>query len=123
MRICSLSGSLNNDLMWSYYANGHKGVVIELQPKNLSDVKLVNYTGISHLNDILHLGSEEDVAREILLRKECFWAHEQEFRIITMKSYVPVKIIRVIIGSKVNPQIKSILKKLLCKLSIDFYEK
>ena len=123
LKICSLSASFDNDLMWSYYANGHQGVVIELELDSSLGAKEVNYNGITHLDDILPLGNEEHIAREILIRKERYWKHEQEVRVIAASNYIPIAVKKVIIGSKVKSHPKSLLKKLLAKLGIPVIER
>lgn len=124
LKICSLSGTSDNNLMWSYYANGHQGIVIELEFGKKTPVRPMDYTGISDINDMLHLsdGDNEAIAREVLSKKEPFWKHENEYRIITTESYVSIVIKKIIIGTKAKRDKKALLKKLLVKLAIPYEE-
>jgi len=51
-KICSLSANKNNMLMWSHYADGHRGFVIgiEIVPDENIDVKKVEYVTDLHLD-------------------------------------------------------------------------
>ena len=42
-RVCSLSKSLNDIRLWSYYAEGHQGVAIEINLDNNNDLYPVDY--------------------------------------------------------------------------------
>jgi len=78
-KICSFSGeaALQSPIMWGYYANGFKGVAIEIEvgEKNIERVKYVK--NIFHVSDRL---SPEEKAKQILTRKLLPWRHEKEFR-------------------------------------------
>ena len=42
-RICSLSKDYRHTLLWTHYAEGHKGCCIEVIPKNFDALKPINY--------------------------------------------------------------------------------
>jgi len=76
-KICSFSGSkaLRKPSLWGYYANGCKGLVIEIEVEE-SKVKAVNYISQKQFkNDI-------DDVKEILSRKWDDWKLEDEFRFL-----------------------------------------
>jgi hypothetical protein len=118
-KICSFSRTGINDLMWSYYADGHKGICIEMQPKS-QRIFEVNYDGIATLK---RPSDQNDFVHEVLSRKEQFWRHEEESRVITDKTFVKISIRRVIFGKKIPSEHKALLSKLLDQLRIDHIDR
>lgn len=119
LKICSLSETSDNELMWSYYANGHKGICIEVELKPKITVTQVDYSGISTLQP----SYDENHVYEILSKKEHFWAHEQEYRVISNAERIPITIRSVIFGKSISPSHKTILQKLLTALKISFRDR
>lgn len=83
-----MSNELNNFLLWSHYADSHKGVVIGLntdkQPFSDNPPQNVIYKNSRFSLDvdrILKCDVENDI-REIILRKSKIWRYEQECRFI-----------------------------------------
>lgn len=74
-RICSFSSEegFKNPAMWGYYANGFKGIVIELEVDN-GIVEEVIYKN--------KLPKTEDI-KKFLTTKLKYWKHEAEYRFIT----------------------------------------
>jgi hypothetical protein len=72
LKICSLSRTPTNDLMWSYYADGHSGICLEIEPRGSVMVMPVDYSGIATLSE----SRGPEFAYTILSRKERFWQHE-----------------------------------------------
>lgn len=80
--LCSFSGerALSNPLMWGYYANGFRGIAIEVDtPDHASNVKKVHYS--TELPPIDEVVNNESVTR-VLTTKLCCWSHEHEYRYI-----------------------------------------
>lgn len=113
-RVASLSADPTNFLMWSHYADGHKGVVLEVDiPEEHPGLTKVIYTAFSSvfsekaqtLEDMRHLfnGKGEE------------WAYEQEYRIITDSKFFNLgsPIQRVLIGPAVDCDKQQILRELL----------
>lgn len=75
--ICSFSkaGALTNPLMWGYYANGFKGIAIEV---SVPVRKVLNVQYV----DTVSLIRDLDAVEEILTTKLEPWQHEQEARFI-----------------------------------------
>src|SRR3954453_17343891 len=93
-RLVSLSETYASTLMWSYYAEGHTGIVVGVRPLNSSpDILRVDYDGPWRLSDD---GSSQ--AKEILLRKYKLWAHEREHRAFVSKEqrFLPVEVKEII---------------------------
>jgi hypothetical protein len=87
IRICSLSSDLNDVRLWSYYADGHKGIVFEIDFSGL-ETKLheVYYSeklpwGVSP-QEVSVLLSEWTKPHDVLSRKTNHWKFESEYRII-----------------------------------------
>ena len=114
LRICSLSRTPTNDLMWSYYADGHSGICLEIKPRGSVVVMPVDYSGIATLSE----SRGPEFAYTILSRKERFWQHEEESRVITTGKYVKVKVCRVIFGRKIKKDDRALLIDLLSRLQI-----
>jgi hypothetical protein len=73
-RLCSFSGSeaFKNPAMWGYYANGFKGVAIEIEVDK-SNVKKIGYVKNS---------TNDNEIENILTSKLTPWEHEAEYRFL-----------------------------------------
>lgn len=118
LKICSLSRNNNNYLLWSHYANGHKGVVLGVKVnRNIYDVRSIAYQdniiidpGLSHNHSI--------TARDILTKKLKAWNYEEEERVFVIgKSYVSVDVREVIAGSRMSNKDFSFLKNFISKVN------
>jgi len=78
--ICSFSGpeAFSNPVMWGYYANGFKGLVIEIQV-SADKVEKMNY--VKDVPDWPQNGESARVT-EILTTKLSRWKHEDEYRFL-----------------------------------------
>ncbi|NUO79793.1 DUF2971 domain-containing protein [candidate division KSB1 bacterium] len=115
LRVCSLSKSFNNHLLWAHYAGGYTGVAIEVELED-RDVTDVSYDdNFIFLSDFIAKGSAEDAARQVLTKKYKAWSYEEEVRLITKTEFYPLAypISRVIVGSRTNPALVSALH-LMC---------
>jgi hypothetical protein len=76
-KICSFSGckEFETPAMWGYYANGFKGLAIEVEIK---DSLSKNVTYIKEISEI----KDPKNAEELLTRKLDSWIHEDEFRFL-----------------------------------------
>ncbi len=90
--ICSLSKTYSNILMWSHYADHHKGFVVEFNV-DLSNQRVVkepefffggNDVEYSHEMPVKVIGTTDfsDVYRQFLVKSED-WAYEQEYRVLS----------------------------------------
>ncbi|MDR2207328.1 MAG: DUF2971 domain-containing protein [Flavobacteriaceae bacterium] len=118
-KICSLSRKKNDELMWSHYANGHKGVVlgININTSKYYDIMCVKYDGLAFIE-------EQDIhcqtAREILRHKLEDWKYEEEIRVLVSKqNYVKVGIKEIIFGRRTSSFDKKLIKNLIKKLNLD----
>jgi hypothetical protein len=116
LRLCSLSRKKDNELMWSHYAEGHRGVAIGLNvDNNRYDVRPIQYTGIHYLNS----GQiEQDTPKEILSHKLNVWSYEEEERVfVTDKFYVDIEVKELITGRAMSNQDYSFIKEIVEKVN------
>lgn len=87
--IYSLSKRWNSILMWSHYANNHKGFAIGYNKKKLIESKLFNYSGDVIYSeeypkfDIINVDNSENL-KKLTQYKASDWQYEQEFRLIKL---------------------------------------
>ena len=115
-RIASLPSDLTNFLLWSHYADGHKGVAIEVEvPERHPDLVQVIYSPFSSIfSDAIQL--KEDM-RHIFNGKTEEWEYEREYRIVTTREHFkldsPVQ--KVPLGPLVPEDHRKILRAILPK--------
>jgi hypothetical protein len=116
LRLCSLSRKKDNELMWSHYSEGHRGVAIGMTiDNNQYDVRPIQYTGLAYLTNgqIQH-----DTPREILSHKLNVWAYEEEERVfITDRLYIDIQVTEVITGRAMSNQDFSFIKEIAEKIN------
>ncbi len=95
-RICSLSTDYKHTLLWTHYAEGHKGCCIEIIPKNWDVLEPINYV------DDLPTANNDTEGRELLSHKSKLWQYEQEVRLFTKSSYCKVDIRQILFGCKIS---------------------
>lgn len=83
-KLCSFSGinGFHNPLLWGYYANGFKGVAIEIEVDNISKNEQSLYQ-IEYIPYISSFSNSRNDVIKILTRKLNIWKHEDEFRFLT----------------------------------------
>ena len=116
LRLCSLSRKRDNELMWSHYSEGHRGVAIGLTvDSNKFDVRPIQYTGIHYLNG---KQIEHDTPREILSHKLNVWSYEEEERVfVTDKFYVDIGVKELITGRAMSNKDFSFIKEVVEKVN------
>jgi hypothetical protein len=113
-RILSLSRKWNNTLMWSHYADNHRGVVIGMRlPKTGPRAIRVKY--VSNLIHPPAISSLPDRARFLLTRKHRLWVHESEYRVLTDMCYVRVELVEIILGVDASIRMERLILKLVEK--------
>lgn len=99
--ICSLSKNYNNGLMWSVYADEHKGCCIKLSITSNSWTKL----DVSYDENPALINEDRKTVEDILKIKSPQWKHEEEVRFIKLnpsKPYVKIKIDTIFLGMKMS---------------------
>lgn len=115
LRICSLSKVADNELMWSHYAEGHRGVAIGVSVNESKyEVIPVNYDGPLQL---VRNGIHNSTAQDILSHKLDVWSYEKEARIFVRgKHYVYVNVKEIILGRRMSKQDVGFIKSLVARI-------
>lgn len=114
-RVCSLTKSFDNHLLWAHYTGGYTGVAIEVELDE-TDVTEVTYgDDFIFLSELIDSEPPEIAAKQVLARKYKDWSYEGEVRVITKSEFFPLTqpISRIIVGSRTNPALISALH-LMC---------
>lgn len=116
IRVCSLSKSHNNNLLWSYYADSHQGVALGVrvatEKRGIIKLSKIDYSNSNHFEPFT--GSQPDIeAIRVLSRKLKSWRHEEEYRVFTKSSYVPVDIEVLYLGCHVSKTTGGLIRKLM----------
>jgi hypothetical protein len=96
--ICSFTRDPENNLMWSHYADGGKGCLVEFELKPETEYSKVNYgkTPLIKANQMKSLDP-----KEVFLYKLKYWQYEKEFRcILTDQNYLPITVKSVLFGPR-----------------------
>jgi hypothetical protein len=116
VKICSLSSSLLDVRLWSNYADGHRGIAIEIDFKDKEDdIHEVHYDKkLPHFD--LSFFSQPKIT-EVLTHKTIHWAYEDEYRIINEHEYYDVskRIKTVYCGLRISKTHLDILSKSIPK--------
>ncbi len=83
--VISFTESKSNLLMWSHYADGHKGLVLEFNPQNnfFNDLNRVKYDSVisDHILNSINI-DDNDTFFKLFYIKSDEWIYEKEHRII-----------------------------------------
>lgn len=111
-KVCSLSKSLEDVRLWAYYADSHKGIVIEV---DLPEKDLFEVTYSPELAEFGDALEAKPSSTDVLSFKTDHWAFEDEFRIIQQDSYYSVagNIKSIYAGVRLSDFHREILKNLL----------
>lgn len=113
LRICSLSKTLNNTLLWSHYADGHRGIALGIELNTKDEIYPLKYYS-TYLSFDQY---SEKTAIKILLHKEKDWSYEKEVRVFSKrKKNIKVKIKIIVLGMKMKPKEKETVKRLIEKI-------
>lgn len=86
IRICSLSRNPDNELMWSHYAEGHRGVAVAVEVDNSKyKVKPIQYDGL-HQVGVANFHSESAI--DVLSHKLDVWQYEEEERVFVYNKWL-----------------------------------
>ena len=119
LRICSLSVIPDNELMWSHYAEGHRGVVIGVNVDN-SKYKVIPIEYHSGLKEVGLMDINNYTARDIFSHKLDFWEYEKEVRVFVEGAYyVDVLVEKIIAGRSMSNQDFGFITELVAKIDND----
>lgn len=125
IHICSLSQTYNNILMWSHYADSHKGCCIELEVT--SKIGIVEKP-VSYVDEIEAVDGNDykEEACQILSRKLKCWDYEEEVRFMkeidpkfSKSKYLKIKIHRIYLGYRMSAKDVNFFKKLIASIDKD----
>lgn len=119
-KVCSLSTILHHHLMWAHYADGYKGLVIEVEIDEC-DFDYVLYSNEAIKCEELKSSNNIEInAKRVLTTKFKDWEYEKEARIIQKQRFFDLKypISKVIVGPRTSPLIVSVLKSICVKEDI-----
>ena len=119
-RICSLSSKWNNTVMWSYYASGHKGLVlgVEIDEYSRDIVEIVKVGYAKNISFRGYAGSDPRLdARKILSKKLSGWKHENEVRVFSKSKSIPVRLREVYLGCSMPGPRRRIMRQLLKQIN------
>ena len=103
VRICSLSSSLSEVRLWSHYADGNRGIALEIDFSGIENtVHKVIYSDKLPSYGYTILTAPNPI--EVLTRKTFHWSYESEFRIIHEAEYFDIKerLKAIYVGSRIN---------------------
>src|SRR5262245_7180729 len=113
--ILSLCEQPDNMLMWSYYADGHKGFVVGGDLARRTRARSVSYV------DTFDIDCERpDVAEVVLSRKHSSWRHEREHRVFlqsTRGPFVTFKPKELIFGIETDPTLEKLISTVAKKFN------
>lgn len=113
VRICSLSSSLKDIRLWSYYADGNRGVALAIDFSGLEDfVHEVTYSEKLPSYGYTLLTAPSPV--EVLTRKTKHWSYESEFRIVHEEEYFDInnRLKAIYVGSRIKDTHLALLEKM-----------
>ena len=116
LRICSLSRVNNNELMWSHYANGQRGIAIGVEMNRIKyQVRQVQYNGLPYIQN--H-NLNNQTAIEILSNKLEVWNYEEEERVfICDRQFIDVKVKEIILGRAMSNYDNGIIRDIIEKIN------
>uniref|UniRef100_B8HQV6 DUF2971 domain-containing protein n=1 Tax=Cyanothece sp. (strain PCC 7425 / ATCC 29141) TaxID=395961 RepID=B8HQV6_CYAP4 len=117
-RILSLSEEYNNMLMWSYYAEGHSGIVVGVTVSE-PDLQVRRVEYVNDLSMDIDDGYDGDVAIEILSKKLKIWEHEKEHRVFSREKYIKVEIKELIFGVNTESETRELVENIARKFCSD----
>lgn len=113
-RVCSLSKSMDDVRLWSHYADGHKGIAIEIDfPDGEQNLYKVTYS--PSLPEFGSTVMTMPTATDVLSVKTEHWEYEGEYRIIQDDQYYPIqgRIKAIYTGHRISPIHDELLEKVV----------
>ena len=117
-RVLSLSAAPTHDLMWSHYADGHKGVALVLDASRGEFALAFKVTYIAERIPMdITTQNLKEILCATLLSKRVAWEYEQEFRCIAPEppepdsyrleaeflNFAPSRLLGIVFGAKTAP--------------------
>lgn len=130
-KICSLSEHYDNILMWSHYANFHKGVCLKYNTEDLKKyLYKVNYSAnVLELTNIIRADKTigDLFVQLVMTTKNSVWEYENEWRIVVNQKLIKdnkytIAPISIYLGTDITKQSKNRFIKKAKEKNIEIYE-
>lgn len=134
LRICSLAGNHTSNLMWTHYADEHRGCCIAVEVPERCKWQRMDVSYVSQ-PPVISTGCPTDEAiKQICSTKSNFWEYEQEVRFVKAVSsnrqspFLPVRIHAVYLGVRVSDERERLIRRIvdqinrISKESIEVYK-
>mgnify|MGYP004615493123 CR=1 FL=1 len=123
--ILSLTSNCKNQVMWTMYANYYNGVCMGFE--KLSNAKKITYRKTGENGFFKSMDDPKFTQKDIidtLMTKYDLWEYEEEYRVISTEKFLDVskKLKFIILGQRLDNQIKEILYNECIKAGINVYE-
>lgn len=113
-RICSVSKDYKHTLLWTHYADGHKGCCIEVSVPD----ERVRPEDINYVRELPFINDQRQ-GKDMLIHKSTVWEYEEEVRFFSIKRFLNVKVHRVIFGIKITNEDYNFYEKLIRSIDSD----
>jgi hypothetical protein len=130
--IYSLTTQRNNFLMWSHYADAHKGICMGFNTRTLLEEICPIFTEVTYQEDLPKhsIHDDDDVkfikfVEQLLATKSKVWEYEDEYRFIKLnyarkEVLIPLRgVEEIIFGCRMNTSCKAALKEIITKNNPD----
>ncbi len=134
LRICSLAGNHTSNLLWSHYADEHRGCCIAVEVPDRCKWQRLDVNYVSQ-PPVISAGTPTDNAiKSICSTKSDFWEYEQEVRFVKsvannrQSPFLPVRILEIYLGVRVSDEKERLIRRIvdninrLSKKPIDVYK-
>ncbi len=123
IRVCSLSKNMHNSILWAHYADGFKGICIEIEiDESILTPHEITYSGFTPIpseGDRGVYGTEDEMhpydwAIASLKGKYDAWKYEDEYRIFSQDAYIKngVNITAIYLGTRIEDMHMDLIHKL-----------
>lgn len=112
--VFSMSEVNDDILMWSHYADSHRGICVEFETRNLGmPVYPIKYSGSRPVFDVFD-PDHDSVGRRCVLTKSSHWEYEKEWRIVVNGSTVAAlpseSLTGVVFGCRASDELKASIR-------------
>lgn len=117
--VLSLSGTYKDILMWSHYADGHKGLCLKFEATKQTPFfgRALEVQYLPSYPDVRYTSTLDEKINTFLLTKAEHWQYENEYRIIDHdygageKAFPPQYLVGVILGARMEQKDKEEVAK------------
>lgn len=119
LRICSFAGNHTSNLLWSHYADEHRGCCIAVEVPDRCKWQRWDVNYVSQPPVISTGTPAGDAIKTICSTKSDFWAYEQEVRFVKpvannrQSPFLPVRILEIYLGVRVSDERERLIRRLV----------